>query len=370
MGLNMNIKEYIKAGPFGHIATYLNDVYSDPASVFITSRLANADCNTAVLIGTPAHHNMGDHLLADNELHFLKYYCGFKRVIEIPTRVFVHKKDELESAIDDAAPIFITGGGWMGDVWPEDEAIIEQIILSFKNHPIYVFPQTIYYEDTVNKEYNVAAAKAIFEKAKELHIMCRDSASYVVAQKEFSSNNIKVKLMPDMGLLLVDVNRGKKNKCILCCLRSDREKLIKTDFSKEVAGFAKEHGLLFKRISTLHSHPVPIWKRKYLLHKLKKRFKEAELVVTDRLHGMIFSAISGTKCIAFDNATHKVSGVYEAWLKDNPNVMVFKPDCDFGDVKCALETLLSIKEESTWNDNNICCFQTMASEIIEALIRN
>ena len=33
------------------------------------------------------------------------------------------------------------------------------------------------------------------------------------------------------------------------------------------------------------------------------------LVITDRLHAVIFCIITNTPCIAFDNATHKVSGV-------------------------------------------------------------
>ena len=44
-------------------------------------------------------------------------------------------------------------------------------------------------------------------------------------------------------------------------------------------------------------------------------FASCKLVITDRLHGMIFSAITGTKCFALDNLSKKVSGGYE-WVKD------------------------------------------------------
>src|SRR5699024_1734022 len=55
-------------------------------------------------------------------------------------------------------------------------------------------------------------------------------------------------------------------------------------------------------------------RKKYLERKFKE-FSTSKLVVTDRLHGMIFSLITGTPCIAFDNISKKVSGVYE-WFKD------------------------------------------------------
>ena len=50
-------------------------------------------------------------------------------------------------------------------------------------------------------------------------------------------------------------------------------------------------------------------------------FSEVKLVITDRLHGMLFSAITHTPCIAIDNLSRKVSGVYE-WIKALPYVKI------------------------------------------------
>ena len=51
-------------------------------------------------------------------------------------------------------------------------------------------------------------------------------------------------------------------------------------------------------------------------------FADVQLVITDRLHSMIFSIIGGTKCIAFDNKTKKVSGVYDEWLKNESGLKI------------------------------------------------
>ena len=45
-----------------------------------------------------------------------------------------------------------------------------------------------------------------------------------------------------------------------------------------------------------------------------QRFLGADIVITDRLHSMVFALLAGCKCIAIDNTTHKVSGVYKKWL--------------------------------------------------------
>ena len=51
---------------------------------------------------------------------------------------------------------------------------------------------------------------------------------------------------------------------------------------------------------------------------LKDKFEElqsAKLVITDRLHGMIFSAITETPCVVFDSLTHKIIESYD-WFKN------------------------------------------------------
>ncbi len=44
-------------------------------------------------------------------------------------------------------------------------------------------------------------------------------------------------------------------------------------------------------------------------------FSRSELVITDRLHAMLFSAVTGTPCILLDSKSTKIRGCYE-WVKD------------------------------------------------------
>ena len=45
-----------------------------------------------------------------------------------------------------------------------------------------------------------------------------------------------------------------------------------------------------------------------------REFAASELVITDRLHGMIFAAVTETPCIVLNSRSHKIRGCYE-WLK-------------------------------------------------------
>ena len=48
-------------------------------------------------------------------------------------------------------------------------------------------------------------------------------------------------------------------------------------------------------------------------------WSRASIVLTDRLHGMIFSAITGTPCVASSNYNHKIKESYE-WIKYLPYI--------------------------------------------------
>ena len=51
---------------------------------------------------------------------------------------------------------------------------------------------------------------------------------------------------------------------------------------------------------------------------IKRKIKEisgAELVITDALHCVIICAITGTRCLAIDNVSHKISNTYK-WIED------------------------------------------------------
>ena len=52
----------------------------------------------------------------------------------------------------------------------------------------------------------------------------------------------------------------------------------------------------------------------FYLNRIFSTFSRSKVIITDRLHGMIFAAITGTPAIILTNSNHKVKGVYE-WIK-------------------------------------------------------
>jgi pyruvyl transferase EpsI len=86
------------------------------------------------------------------------------------------------------------------------------------------------------------------------------------------------------------------------------------------------------------------------LNKIWKAFSASELVVTDRLHGMVFSYITNTPCIVFPNNNHKIKGTYE-WIKEESTLHLTE-DCDeetvnkiFGISESSKNGTISLKEK-------------------------
>ena len=84
-----------------------------------------------LLLGTPLHKNLGDHLIALSELDFLKSN-RVENLVEIPMSVFWCFKSELIKKKMNISKVFISGGGWMGSLWTEDEKAMVEMIDLFK----------------------------------------------------------------------------------------------------------------------------------------------------------------------------------------------------------------------------------------------
>jgi exopolysaccharide biosynthesis predicted pyruvyltransferase EpsI len=126
---------------------------------------------------------------------------------------------------------------------------------------------------------------------------------------------------PDMVLSL-DVKFDEKREGILTCFRSDKEKILSDEVINKINSCAEKNGIRIRPTSTVLDKNVGIADRENEVYEKLREFASAKLVITDRLHGMIFASIVGTPRLAFDTSTQKVSGVYSSWIK-NDNVMLY-----------------------------------------------
>ncbi len=267
------------------------------------------------LIYTPEHANLGDHAIALSEQVLLKkigidYY-----------EVTTPKLQELEQAgylkCLDESFVMISGGGNLGQLWPEIENLNRAIVKTVLNSIVVIMPNSIYYynDDIGKKEF--VKSQEIYNSHDSLYLFARERLSYDIMKKAYRN----VKLFPDM-VLFFDESKNKnnyKNGCIIC-LREDVEKTlqpIKEKYLIEICG--QMFGENVHRSNTVLDYNVSPENRKEELEKKWNEFKNVELVITDRLHGMIFCAITGTKCIVLDSRSPKMKGCYQ-WIRHLPYI--------------------------------------------------
>ncbi len=265
-----------------------------------------------ILCNTPVHENIGDHAIAIAEKEFIQKYFQDFNYIEIEEDICSSKYLPLMlKFVTKSDLIVLQGGGFMGDLWPRHEICMRRIIDLCPDVLKIIFPQTCYLTD--NTENAMKEYANSYNNCKNLVFFAREKQSYEFFKTAVLPND-RCFLAPDIVLSLNRVSKNKRNG-ILICLREDKESLFLTiqreNMVKGIENLKKE----IKFTSTIYSKALEINERDKVFEEKLHEFSSSELVITDRLHGMIFAAITGTPCIAFDNLSHKVSGVSE-WIVD------------------------------------------------------
>lgn len=274
----------------------------------VKRKLANANYDCAY-IGTPYYGNLGDQQIRTSSLEFLKKHG--RNVVEIDYRLYYRLKMH---SFKNIKTIILQGGGNLGDVYLSDEFLRDDVVRCFKDKKIIIFPQTLYYQDK-SKNGEMDTTINIFSKHPNLTIVARELISYEEMKKIFNKN--KVILAPDI-VLSSDYSKKykfKRKSQVLFLVRNDIEKNISTEYLKYLEGFFKQKYKII-RDDTDKGYNVFDIARNCELNKIFKKIAKSKLVITDRLHGMIFCAITNTPCIVMSNYNHKIKSTYNDWLKN------------------------------------------------------
>lgn len=275
------------------------------------------------LLLTPQYNNLGDHAIAISSLQFLEKIYPTKPIIEITSNFYKNCKKDFQECVTNEDILFIIGGGFMGDMWETLENLTRDIVKTFPNNKIVFLPQTIFYG---NKE-NIAEARNIYSKHTNLIALLRDEASYNLCKNELAI--AQSYFVPD-AVTNINLSIPEKNRInIAACLREDCEKIdngVTFDMIKEIA--KTKFNCNVTPISTLIKKPFisPAKREKYVKAKIGQ-IAEHKLLITNRLHAMLFAYISKTPCLAMDNKSKKVSGTLE-WLSGCSYIKMYSPDID------------------------------------------
>lgn len=263
-----------------------------------------------ILMGSPEYNNLGDLAIAYSIKNFIRDRCPDYKYIEIPESALLNKKYPINVKPHDL--LLLIGGGNFGDVYMDQQIIRKRIIKKYYKNKIIVMPQTIDFTKTDSGKEEYDKIYKLLDKNSNVELFAREIFSYDIFKNCFP--NSKVNLCPDM-VLTNSFDNINNRKGVLVLLRRDREaKLSNGDREQIISSlFGIKEEIVVD--DTCLSYSVKINDRDIEVQQFINRISRFKLVVTDRLHGVIFCAITGTPCIAISNNNHKVKGIFE-WISN------------------------------------------------------
>ncbi len=265
----------------------------------------------AILVGIPNHSNIGDMAIGEAEKAFLRS-CNVSfaslTVDECNANLAM-----LKRVVGPDTLICYHGGGNLGNLYMFEEEHRRTMLREFPDNPSLIFPQTVYFTPDGNGKAERDKVVSVYGSHRRLTVALRDEGSYELAKELFPHANVI--FCPDIVMSTCKrtfgVGKNKRSGALLC-FRNDIEKSFPSSDMDKLVSRLNELGIGFGYTDTVASQGVVAQKELYGFVSGKiKELSSASLVITDRLHGMVFSAIAETPCIAFGNFNHKVEQSYK-----------------------------------------------------------
>lgn len=199
--------------------------------------------------------------------------------------------------------IFIGHSGYFMVDHHNGYKMFTDIMRYFPNNKIIIFPQTINFHTPAIIDFVVDS----FGRNKNTTLMCRDDVSFEKAKAMFQTTPLL--LYPDIVTSLIGTRYySHKREGILFCMRDDIEAYYNT---KEVDALMERFGNVRKEKvdTTIKGCTTKDFdkNRTGIINDMIEKFSTYKVVITDRYHGTIFSAIASTPVIVISSADHKLS---------------------------------------------------------------
>ncbi|MBR2795582.1 polysaccharide pyruvyl transferase family protein [Candidatus Saccharibacteria bacterium] len=331
--------------------------------VFHRKKIEENDLSkTFVVMLAADYNNLGDVAITYAQKKFLESRFKDYKVIEIPLGDTCRVYFDLKKKITNSTIFTLIGGGNTGDKYELIERLRRFVVRRFKSNAIIGFPQTIDFSDSSSGKHSLAKSMNNYSRCKSLVISARETVSEKKYRQCFSNTVI---LVPDIVLSLSFLDNANRNG-IMSLFRNDKEKSLNLGFEKKLSRYINDkYGVLDEGDTSLRDFKKE--ERYDQLFELLKKISSKKLVITDRLHGMIFCYITKTPCIVFSNSNHKIVQTYNDWLCDC-NYIILEKKIDFKKVCSDVEKLISLSKR-TRNSKRITKYHDDFKDIIANAIK-
>lgn len=290
-----------------------------------------------ILMGFPNHRNLGDQAIALAEEKFIRKHFPEYDFHSVPEGIMLKCVEKVRKACSDDDILVLHGGGNFGNQYMYIEESRRKILELFPNNPIILMPQSIYFSKDEKGEEELSKTIKCYNKHDKFTIVAREQISYDIIKDNF---DVEVIQTPDIVMSLNKQNFEQDRDGIMYILRHDVEVVLDDSDRDKLIQVGHKYFDNVKVTDMMYPEKINDHQREKVLDTFMSEIGKRKVVVTDRLHGMIFCAITGTPCVVFSNYNHKVKGSLK-WLK-HLNYIKFLDDISKTDE--AIKELMEIKE--------------------------
>lgn len=230
---------------------------------------------------------------------------NWKKLIETVNEddlIFIHSSGDFGTLF-----YWTWGGGLGSKSW---HSFRRKLIRQFPKNKIIQLPVTVFYHATEGAKEILENDKCFYGEQKNLVLMCREPVSHQILT---SNSHCRTMMVPDFAFSLKPTLIEKERKGVLIVLRRDHETRFNPSTRAHIIKIV-ERVMPNPTYRDVNQSPVV---NKDAIDSILEYYQNFKVVVTDRLHGMIFSVITKTPCVCInDRIPHKSSG-YKSLLNDS-----------------------------------------------------
>jgi len=292
--------------------------------------------------------NLGDIAISRAQQLYLSRVLPRHSVVAIPISQTEAVVRSIRRQVSPSDIVTIVGGGNMGSLYPDIEGLRQLVIRVFSSNRVICFPQTLDWNDSQDSRDALNRITKAYSTHPEIHVFAREKISYEMLSTLFSqAGSVKVGWAPDIVLSatyesLGGRGRGAPSHGVLLCLRDDQERSLDALQRNLLLGALRETGLPVDVTDThVGGSRIPHDRCISLLADKLSQFHSAQLIVTDRLHGMILAALAGTPCLVLPNSNHKIRQTWADWLRGVSQVRFVDP-ADLSRIRTLIREMLAM----------------------------
>ena len=134
----------------------------------------------------------------------------------------------------------------------------------------------------------------------------------------------------------------------MCCLRdlNDESGISQNDYDN-ILEIISKYDKKYTFTNNLYSSEINKIERNMVVGEQLIKFAKSKVIVTDRLHGLIFALITNTPCIVISSYNQKLKE-FTDMLKDNKSIIFI--DKDISKLEKNLEALYNLEDNTIKND--------------------